>query len=134
MKFTLWDHCFELPHKHLEAEKQISDSVQVGQVTHKLKVGSPDRLEIYDWPARYAQRFDGVGPGGEDRPSDIQKIFQDNQRHRPDPHAARGRRQSDRSVASAGSASSPPGTSFTLKKHFNANGAYVLTTVITPPG
>jgi type VI secretion system secreted protein VgrG len=28
-KYTLWDHCFELPHKHLEAEKTIVDSVQV---------------------------------------------------------------------------------------------------------
>ena len=26
-KVTLWDHCFELPHKHLEADKTIQDSV-----------------------------------------------------------------------------------------------------------
>ena len=26
-KFTLWDHCFELPHKHLEAEKIIPETV-----------------------------------------------------------------------------------------------------------
>jgi len=24
-KVTLWDHCFELPHKHLEASKTIPD-------------------------------------------------------------------------------------------------------------
>src|SRR4029077_19743553 len=23
-KYTLWDHCFELPHKHLEASKSIT--------------------------------------------------------------------------------------------------------------
>src|SRR5207302_2794143 len=27
-KYTLWDHCFELPHKHLEAEANIQDTVQ----------------------------------------------------------------------------------------------------------
>src|SRR5262249_23921055 len=31
-KYTLWDHCFELPGKHLEAEKRIVDKVLVGQV------------------------------------------------------------------------------------------------------
>src|SRR5437867_2245303 len=36
-KYTLWDHCFELPGKHLEAEKTVMDSVPVGTVTHKLK-------------------------------------------------------------------------------------------------
>src|SRR4051812_28228381 len=35
-KTTLWDHCFELPHKHLEQVKPIADSVAVGQVEHKL--------------------------------------------------------------------------------------------------
>src|SRR5262249_33848446 len=38
-KFTLWDHTFEIPHKHLETEKTVLDSVKVGKVTHKLAVG-----------------------------------------------------------------------------------------------
>ena len=79
-KYTLWDHCFELPHKHLEAEANILDSVQVGKVNHKLKVGGNDKFEIYDYPGEYAQRFDGVQPGGGDRAGDLQKIFQDNTR------------------------------------------------------
>ncbi len=79
-KYTLWDHCFELPHKHLEAEAQIVDSVQVGQVNHKLKVNGNDKLEIYDFPGEYAQRFDGVDRGGGDRAADLQKIFEDNRR------------------------------------------------------
>ncbi len=79
-KSTLWDHCFELPHKHLEAEKTIVDSVAVGQVTHKLKVGGNDKLELFDWPGEYAQRYDGVAPGGGDRAADVQKIFEDNKR------------------------------------------------------
>ena len=63
-KYTLWDHCFELPHKHLEADKPIQESVQVGEVTHKLKVANNDRLEFYDYPGAYAQRFDGIDKGG----------------------------------------------------------------------
>src|SRR5262249_272348 len=79
-KHTLWDHCFELPHKHLEAQKEVQESVPVGKVTHPLQVGGNDRLEVYDWPGEYAQRFDGVGPGGGDRAGDLQKIFADNKR------------------------------------------------------
>ncbi len=67
-KHTLWDHCFELPHKHLDAEKTIQDSVTSGTVTHKLKVGGNEKLEIYDYPGEYAQRFDGVDKGGGEQP------------------------------------------------------------------
>jgi type VI secretion system secreted protein VgrG len=38
-KYTLWDHCFELPHKHLEAAVMMPEGVPVGAVTHKLRVG-----------------------------------------------------------------------------------------------
>src|SRR5262249_19604093 len=59
-KTTLWDHCFELPHKHLEADKTIQESVAAGGVNHKLKVSNNDKLEVYDYPGEYAQRFDGI--------------------------------------------------------------------------
>ena len=49
-------------------------------MTHKLQVGGNDRLEIYDYPGEYAQRFDGVSPGGGDRSADLQKLFTDNKR------------------------------------------------------
>jgi type VI secretion system secreted protein VgrG len=79
-KVTLWDHCFELPHKHLEAEKTIQESVAVGGATHKLKVADNGQLEVYDYPGAYAQRFDGIDRGGGDQPADVQKIFEDNKR------------------------------------------------------
>src|SRR5262249_52756211 len=79
-KYTLWDHCFELPHKHLEASATIQESVAVGAVAHKLKIGGNDQLELYDFPGEYAQRFDGVDKGGGDQPADLQKIFEDNKR------------------------------------------------------
>jgi type VI secretion system secreted protein VgrG len=79
-KVTLWDHCFELPHKHVEADKTIQETVTVGQLNHKLKVANNDKLEIYDYPGAYAQRFDGIAPGGGEKPADVQKIFDDNKR------------------------------------------------------
>src|SRR5581483_4393409 len=71
-KYTLWDHSFELPHKHLEAEKSTLDSVPVGKVNHKLQVGGNNQFEIYDFPGEYAQRFDGINPGGGERAGDLQ--------------------------------------------------------------
>src|SRR5262249_7300860 len=78
-KVTLWDHSFELPHKHLEAEKPIQASAKVGKVDHKLKTGN-DKLEIYDYPGEYAKRFDGVTKSGGDQASKLQKVFEDNVR------------------------------------------------------
>src|SRR5262245_56859134 len=79
-KVTLWDHTFELPHKHLEAEKKLPGTVQAGRVAHKIQFNGTDKLELYDYPGGYAQRFDGVAPGGGDRAGDLSKIFEDNAR------------------------------------------------------
>jgi type VI secretion system secreted protein VgrG len=127
-KYTLWDHCFELPHKHLEASKTISDSVQVGSVPHKLNVANNQKLEIYDFPGEYAQRFDGVSGGGGDQPDELKKIFQDNQR-------TVGIRMQEEAMPSfliQGASQCRQFTSghkFTLERHYNAQGAYVLTSV-----
>ena len=127
-KYTLWDHCFELPHKHLEADKTIQPTVQAGKVSHKLTAGDNAKLELYDWPGEYAQRFDGVDKGGGDRSSDIQKIFTDNKRTveiRMQQEALPGL------VVRGGSncRQLTSGHKFTLEKHFNADGAYVLTSI-----
>jgi type VI secretion system secreted protein VgrG len=127
-KYTLWDHCFELPHKHLEAEKNLLDSVEAGSVTHKLRVPPSEKLEVYDYPGEYAQRFDGVDKGGGDQPAELQKIFQDNERTvgiRIQQEAVpalviRGRSDCRHFVS---------GHKFTLERHFNGNGQYVVTGV-----
>src|SRR5580698_4633718 len=36
-KYTLWDHNFQKPHKHLDAQEIVKEKVQVGKVSHKLK-------------------------------------------------------------------------------------------------
>ena len=93
----------------------------MGTVTHKLKVGGNDQLEIYDYPGGYAQRFDGVAPGGGDRSSDVQNIFQDNTR-------TVGIRMQEETAASmlVDGASTcrqlGAGGKFTLDRHFNGNG------------
>lgn len=79
-KVTLWDNCFEMPDKNLETKATIQQSLKVGQVTHNLSVGDNGVLELYDFPGEYAQRFDGIAPGGGDRPEDTQKIFEDGAR------------------------------------------------------
>jgi len=127
-KYLLWDHTFELPHKHLEAEKTIQDSVSVGKVTHKLKVGGNDNLELYDYPGEYAQRFDGVNPGGGDQAADLQKIFQDNKRT----VGLRMEEEAAASIVIQGASTCRQlvsGHKFTLDRHYNADGQYVITSV-----
>src|SRR5439155_2287527 len=103
-------------------------TVSAGTVAHKLTAGPNDALELYDYPGGYAQRFDGVAPGGGDRGSDIQKIFQDNARTvaiRMDQEALPGLVINGSSNCRHLSA----GHKFTLKSSPNADGAYVLTRV-----
>ncbi len=125
-KYTLWDHSFELPHKHLEADKLIQESVAVGKVTHKLKVGNNEQLEIYDFPGEYAQRFDGIDKGGGEQPSEIQKIFDDNKRT----VGIRMQQEAVPGLIIRGASNCRhfvTGHKFTLKEHFNGNDQYVLT-------
>ncbi|HEY1377966.1 MAG TPA: type VI secretion system tip protein TssI/VgrG, partial [Gemmataceae bacterium] len=135
-KVTLWDHNFELPHKHLEAGQQVQESVPVGQATHKLKFGDNGKLEVYEWPGEYAERFDGVGPGGVDRPADLQKLFADNKRTA----GIRMQQEAARAVEVHGVSTCRqlvPGFKFTvttpatdpLSRALKADGAYVVTAV-----
>lgn len=127
-KFTARDFCFEMPDKDLEASQTSLENVQVGTVKHALTVGVSDGMEIYEYPGGYAQRFDGVAPGGGDQASELQKIFNDNKRTvgiRMQQEAVRGlviEGQGDvRRFVS--------GAKFTLFGHFDGDGAYVLTRV-----
>jgi type VI secretion system secreted protein VgrG len=127
-KTTLWDHCFELPGKKLEAAESILESVPVGKVTHKLKVGGNEQFEIYDYPGGYAQRFDGVDKSGGAQSAELQKIFSDNAR-------TVGIRMQQEAVPSlliqgvSNVRHLVPGYKFNLERHYDADGAYVLTAV-----
>jgi type VI secretion system secreted protein VgrG len=127
-KVTLWDHSFELPHKHLEADQKIQNEVEVGSVSHKLSLEGTDKLELYEYPGYYAQRFDGVNPGGGDQPSELEKIFKDNRRTA----SLRMQEEAARAVSVRGSSSCRhmmSGHKFALERHFDADGEYVLTGV-----
>jgi type VI secretion system secreted protein VgrG len=127
-KCTLRDHHFELAHKDLEAKETVRDAVPVGKVQHKLKVGGNEDMEIYEHPGRYAQRFDGIDKAGGEKAADLQKIFKDNKR------TAGIRMQQAEApmlLINAGSnyAQITPGHKFTLQRHFNADGQYVVVQV-----
>src|ERR1044072_1803028 len=124
-KYTLWDHCFELPHKHLEVEEPILPNVQVGEVQHKLQVGNNDKLEIYDYPGGCAQRFDGIDKGGGERSGELQKIFEDNKRT----VKIRMQQEALPSVAIQGASTCRnlvSGHKFDLSRHFKADGPSLL--------
>jgi type VI secretion system secreted protein VgrG len=124
---TLWDHCFEVPTNHLEAKEKTIVSVPVGKVTHKLNLGN-DVLEIYDYPGRYAQRFDGIDPSGGDRPTDIAHIFEDRTRTvrlRMEQEEVNGILIEGKSDCGQFTA----GHKFTLERHFDADAGYLLTRV-----
>ena len=128
-KYTLWDHSFEQPKQNLEAKENIVDSIEVGTVSHKLKTQANDPLEIYDFPGGYAVRFDGISPSGGDQPARLQKIFDDNKR------TVKLRMQAEALPSitisgSSGCSNFVAGHKFTLKRHFDAEGDYVLVSVV----
>jgi type VI secretion system secreted protein VgrG len=126
--FTLWDHCFEMTGKNLQAKATINDPAQVGKVKHSLKAGNAANREVYDYPGEYAVRFDGVDPGGGDRTGDYQKILKDNERTvgiRQQQEATRGLNIHGTSTCR----NLVSGHKFTLQKHANGEGDYVLTSI-----
>lgn len=127
-KVTLWDHCFELPHKHLEVEQYLQESAAVGSVPHKLKIGTNGKLEVFRYPGGYAQRFDGIDKLGGERPKDVQRIFADNERTA----TLRIQEEAARCVTIHGESNCGQlvaGHRFALERHFDADGDYVLTSV-----
>lgn len=124
--YTLRDHCFELPEQPLEAQQPTLDSVPVGKVAHKLGLLGNEKLEVYDFPGGYAQRFDGIDASGGERPAELKKIFVDKERT----VRLRMEREETATLRASGTSYCPhfvPGHAFTLKKHFNADGRYAIT-------
>ena len=124
VRVTLWDHTFELPGQNLQAEELIQGEVKVGTVVHKLP-NEEEEPEVYDYPGGYAKRFDGVAPGGEDRGSDLPRVFDDNQR------TARLRMEqlACGTIEIAGESNCAhlvAGHRFTLTRHEHGDGDYLL--------
>ena len=80
LKVTLRDYHFQMPRTSLEASREIQEEVKVGMVSHTLRIGESDGLEVYDWPGKYSNRFDAIDRGGAEHPDELQKLLQDNER------------------------------------------------------
>src|SRR5262249_26438762 len=131
-KYTVWDYCFQLNDQslrdHLQASATVPDSVKSGTTTHGLKIASITDLELYEYPGGYAGRFDGIDAGGGDQGGNLANIFQDNRR------VAKLRMEQETAqglwIDGRGSYGNfLPGFQFTLQRHFNGDGPYVLTRV-----
>ncbi|MBC7797373.1 MAG: type VI secretion system tip protein VgrG [Pyrinomonadaceae bacterium] len=68
-KTTLWDYHFQLPTNKLDAEQPS-----------RFDIGNNQELESYDFPAGYANGFDGIDKSGGEQSSNLQKVFQVKQR------------------------------------------------------
>jgi type VI secretion system secreted protein VgrG len=127
-KMTLWDHCFELPGQNLQSTASAAGSVAAGTVQHKQDAAGNTALEVYDYPGLYAQRFDGIDPGGGDRAADVQNISPDGERT----VAVRLKQSLLPGLLIEGEGNVrnlSAGHTFTLSDHFDGNGKYVLTRV-----
>ncbi len=127
-KVTLWDHHFQVPDDTLEGTKPTIQSVQVGSVTHALKVSGNDSLEVYDYPGGYARRYDEIDSGGGQQSSQLQEVYNDNN------HTAAIRMQEQDAKALEIDGTSTcnqlsAGHGFTLGGLDSCEGDYVLTRV-----
>ena len=122
-KYTLRDYCFQVPQKNLQASQDILATTQVGVVTHALKLKqNVDIMQVYDYPGGYAKTVEG-GPSNA-----LQKVFEDNEA------AAKrgiGRIETAQFLIRGESDVHTfiPGYRFSLVRHFNGDGAYLITSV-----
>jgi type VI secretion system secreted protein VgrG len=68
-KYTLWDHHFQLPFNKLQHTQPTS-----------VEVGNNQKLEIYDYPGGYAERYDGIDKVGGEQAGNLNNVFEDRQR------------------------------------------------------
>ncbi len=126
-KYTVWDHCFELPGQRLDESVETIDQVKAGRVAHKFDL-SGEELEIYDYPGGYAKRFDSVGHNRAPRSDDMTHLFRDRSR------TVRLRMEEEESVAlriagRSNCGNFTAGCHFTLQRHWDADGDYLLARV-----
>ena len=127
-KYTLWDHNFQLPGQDLEASGNVPASVTAGAVAHPLQSDVNRGLEIYDFPGGYAKHYDGVNEGGGQQAGELSNIFPSGKstaKVRMEEEAVQGLRVQ----AESNCGQFTPGYQFQLSRHFDADGAYVLTRV-----
>jgi len=68
-KVTFWDYHSQLPTNRFTATQSSI-----------FTVGDNKKLEIYDFPAGYAKRYDGIDRGGGEQAGELSKVFPDKSR------------------------------------------------------
>ncbi len=68
-KVSFRDYHFQIPANKLEAAQPSLFSV-----------GDNQKLEVYDFPAGYARKYDGIDRSGGERAGDLQNVFEDKQK------------------------------------------------------
>lgn len=68
-KVSLWDYNFQLPTNKLDAQQPSL-----------FTVGDNQKLEMYEYPAGYGRKYDGIDRTGGESPNDLQGVFEDNRR------------------------------------------------------
>ncbi len=127
-KVTLRDYNFEMPNSNCEGSAPTTPAITAGTVSHNAAAGPNSPWELYDYPGGYAKRFDGIDKGGGEQASELNKIFQDNER------TAKLRMEAETAgvLSIAGHGLHPgftAGYQFTLANHFSDNGTYTLLSV-----
>jgi type VI secretion system secreted protein VgrG len=130
--YTLRDYSFQLPANNLEASKDIDESMKAGEVTHTLKLAANENIEIFDYPGEYSQRFDGIDKSGAEVPDELKNICAGEDADNKRTVDIRMKAEALPSLLIRGSSNCGqflPGHNFTLQRHFNADGKYILTSV-----
>jgi len=126
-KYTARDHSFQLPGQSLEANEEVPEIVKIAGVEHHLAPIDHD-LEVFEYPGQYAKKFDGISPGGGERPESMKQVFSENAvsvKREIERHCA----QSIQIVGDSNCASFCPGHKFVLTKNSVASGPYFLKSV-----
>ncbi|MFO0880183.1 MAG: type VI secretion system tip protein TssI/VgrG [Gemmataceae bacterium] len=128
----LRDHSFQLPQSTLETTAALTDKVAVGSSLHTLrhslnKRGS-EMFEQYNPAGGYAWRFDGVSPEGNNQLDQVQQVFQENHRV-ADLRAGAEATAALRVEGTSNCGHVGAGLRFSLTRHFDANGDYLLNRV-----
>jgi type VI secretion system secreted protein VgrG len=115
-KNTLQDYNYGKPMLDMMVSQPVMDSVQVGRLTHKLKVGGNDQFEVYDYPGNYGIRYQAMG----DKSTGTGLAKTGMEEMELSQFSIRGQSNVHCLI---------PGYRFTVTRHPNADGTYVLGSV-----
>ena len=125
----LWDHCFELPDKNLAGQpSRPSAPCRSAPSATTSRSAATARSRSTTTPAATPSGSTASPPAAATRRRNIQKIFEDNTRT----VGIRMQQETHAGLVVSGeatAASCAAGHKFTLDRHFNGNGPYVLTRV-----